>query len=256
MKVSQMNRALFVTLLRVTPTMALTTSLLVASAFVLVSVAAADQPRRTITVQGTGVSGAVPDLAQVSAGALTRASTATKALAENNAVVGNVLALVADFDIPDRDVRTSGFSLTPNFERQQQRGNNAKAPTIIGYQVSNNISIKVPSINKLGNFLDKLTSVGANQIRGISFGLSDRNSLQNDARRGAISDARAKATLYANEAGVALGDVLEIIEAGISLPRPLRAEASILKAGAAVPIAVGTLEVRANITMRFAIADE
>ena len=100
------------------------------------------------------------------------------------------------------------------------------------------------------------TSVGANQIRGISFGLSDRNSLQNDARRGAISDARAKATLYANEAGVALGDVLEIIEAGISLPRPLRAEGSILKAAAAVPIAVGTLEVRTNITMRFAIADE
>ena len=101
--------------------------------FVLVSVAAADQPRRTITVQGTGISGAVPDLAEVSAGALTRASTATKALAENNAVVGNVLALVADFDIPDRDVRTGGFSLTPIFERQQQRGNNAQAPTIIGY---------------------------------------------------------------------------------------------------------------------------
>ena len=108
----------------------------------------------------------------------------------------------------------------------------------------------------MGDFIDKLASAGANQIRGINFGLSDRKSLQNPARRGAITDARAKATLYADEAGVALGDVLEIVEAGISRSRPMRAEASMLRAGAAVPIAVGTLEVRANITMRFAIAGD
>jgi uncharacterized protein YggE len=124
----------------------------VASAVTLVTFWAtathAEELRRTVRVQGTGISGAVPDMAEVSAGALTRASTATQAFAENNAAVAKVLALVADFKIPDRDVRTSGFSLTPIFERQQQRGSNAQAPTIIGYQILNNVSIKyVISVN-------------------------------------------------------------------------------------------------------------
>ena len=199
----------------------------------------------------------MPDTAEVSAGALTRAATATKALSDNNAAVAQILALAADFDIAERDMRTNGFSLTPIFERQQRRNNEPQTPTIIGFQASNNVSIKLRDIKNLGTFLDKLDSVGANQIRGISFGLdlSDRKVLLNRARRSAVSDARARAALYAVEAGVVLGSVLEIVEAGISQPRPFRGEAAMLKASADVPIAAGTLQIRANVTMRFAIVD-
>ena len=222
---------------------------------VLTSPVEAEQLSRTITVQGTGISGAVPDTAEVSAGALTRAATATKTLSDNNAAVAQILALAANFDIAERDMRTNGFSLTPIFERQQRRNNEPQTPTIIGYQSSNNVSIKLRNIKNLGKFLDRLDSVGANQIRGISFDLSDRKVLLNRARRIAVSDARAKAALYAVEAGVVLGSVLEIVESGISQPRRFRGEAAMLKASADVPIAAGTLQIRANVTMRFAIVD-
>ena len=86
--------------------------------------------------------------------------------------------------------------------------------------------------------------------------MNKRDALENEARRHAVADARAKAEFYAAEAGVSLGRVVEIVEAGVALPRPFRAEAAMLKASTAVPVAPGTLEIRANVTMRFAIADQ
>ena len=214
----------------------------------------ADERVRMITVQGVGVTSATPDMAEVSAGALTRSSTAAQALAANNAALAQVLKLVKDMAIDMRDVQTSGFSLNPIYERRPRNdGNSTRPPAIIGYQVSNNVSIKIRKINELGEFLDKLAAAGANQIRGISFGLSERESLLDEARRNAITNARAKADLYAGEAGVSLGEVIEIVEAGVAGPRAIRAEAAMMKTSAAVPVATGTLELRANVTMRFAI---
>ena len=218
--------------------------------------ASADEHERTITVNGVGASSATPDMAEVLAGALTRSPTAAKALADNNVALAQILKLVQDMDIDMRDVQTSGFSLSPIYERRTRNdGNNTKPPAIVGYQVSNNISVKVRKIKILGEFLDQLSSAGANQIRGINFGLSHRESLLNEARRRAVANARAKADLYAREAGVSLGEVVEIAEGGVAGPRAIRAEAAMMKASAAVPVAAGTLELRANVTMRFAIAD-
>ena len=104
-----------------------------------------------ISVQGVGISSATPDMAEVSAGALTRSSTARGALADNNAAVAGILSLVADFGIAKRDVRTAGFSLSPVFERRQRSGSDSsKPPAIVGYQASNSISIKILNINILG----------------------------------------------------------------------------------------------------------
>ncbi|MDA0262431.1 MAG: SIMPL domain-containing protein [Proteobacteria bacterium] len=230
--------------------------LMLAASFVFASDAFADQRQRTITVQGMGIGSAVPDMAEVSAGTITRAASAAKALADNNTSVAQNLAVVASSKIDERDVRTTGFSLTPIFESRQRGDTSPQTPTIVGYQASNNISIKVRNIKSLGSFIDELASVGANRIGGINFGLNDRKPLLNEARRSAIADAQAKAKLYADQAGVALGQVVEILETGVAQPGPMRAEAMMMRASSAVPIATGSLEIQAGVTMRFALADK
>ena len=205
---------------------------------------------RTITVQGTGSSSVPPDMVEISAGTVSRAQRAATALAENNEKVARLLALVAESGIAEQDVRTKAFSVNPIFEAG---GDGSKPLAIVGYEVSNAVSITLRDTETLGAFLDKLTSAGVNGIRGVRFGVSDCDELLQAIRRAAVSDARARATLYADEAGVALGRVISLAEGGASSsPRELM-DAPILKGSFAVPVAPGSIDFQATVTMRFAI---
>ena len=74
-----------------------------------------------------------------------------------------------------------------------------------------------------------------------------------EARRAAVADARARAALLAEAAGVTLGPVTAITEGGGYVnPTPMfRAEAS----AAPVPVAGGEIGVTSTVTMVFSIAD-
>src|SRR5580698_5780339 len=100
---------------------------------------ASTQPR-TITVSGEGEVKAVPDQAILSAGVVSQAVTADEALATNRRAMNAVFATLKRQGIPDRAIRTSEFSVQPQYGEQRQ-GN--APPHIVGYQVSNNVSVTV-----------------------------------------------------------------------------------------------------------------
>jgi len=232
-------------------TATLLSALLLAPFWIGTMASAEESP--SITVNGAGSVEARPDIAIVSAGAVSQAEQAAAALADNNDKVAKILALAKTSGIADADVQTENVSVHPVYE---DRRGNVRLPAIAGYRVSNTVSIRLRNLERLGSLLGRLETVGANRIGHIRFGVSKAETPLRQARRRAVADARARAKLYAEAAGVTLGRVVRIAETGTYLPdrdRRYLARREMAKNKAAVPVAPGSLEFGATVTIRFAI---
>ena len=131
---------------------------------------------------------------------------------------------------------------------QYTNGENNNARRLTGYQVSNEVSVQLDDVTKLGTALDALVTAGANQMNGISFSIQNTVPLLEKARTGAIADARARAETYAKAAGVSLGPILSISEGGTEAPRPMyRMAASV--AASPPPMAAGEQSVTADVAL-------
>ena len=205
---------------------------------------------RSISVSGTGLIKAKPDQAQIQIGVTSEAETAARAMKDNNKSMMAVFEAMASMGIVNENIQTSNFMVGPQYAPYNS---SSKEPAkIIGYRVSNTVSIITNDLDGLGKVLDRLVTVGANQVNGISFGFSDSSALENLARNTAVQDARAKAELYAEASGVELGEVLMIQEGAISVPMPM-ARMSMAACDESVPISVGQESVSAQINITYAI---
>ena len=224
---------------------ALTLAILLSSALVGNAQAQSQSAQNTISLSGIGEMSATPDMAIISSGILTQGKTARVAMQNNNQAMGEIFDLLADLNIEARDIQTSNFSIQPQYIYSDERDANgyARPPRIAGYQVSNMLSIQVRDLDRLGELLDRLVQTGSNQINGISFAVDDPASLINGARRAAMADAIAKAQLYAQAAGVKLGNIISISEGQqYSAPPPdMMPMARVMSDSADVPIASGEL---------------
>lgn len=204
----------------------------------------------SITVVGSGEVSAAPDTAEVQVGVVSQAPSAADALRANSAAMDRLFKTLAERGIAKKDIQTSNFNVSPQYRQRPPRGE--EPPTIVGYQVTNQVSVKVRRLADLGRVLDESVSQGANQLYGISFSIAEPAPLLDKARLSALADARRKADLYAKAAGVKLGRVVYIQETTPQVPRPMMLGRAAM-AAEAVPIAPGELELRATITVTYAI---
>ena len=203
----------------------------------------ADTVPGQITVTGEASVIVLPDLATVSLGVMTIGATAGEALTANSAAVQAVMDRLAAAGIDARDIQTSNLSLNPNY----MASDGSQAPKIQNYMVSNMVSVTVRKLDTTGAVLDAAVKDGANTLNGLSFDLSDRRPAEAKARQAAVADAKAKATLLAEAAGVKLGSIVSINEGGASQPpTPMFRMAA---DSAQVPVSGGTLDVSASVTM-------
>ena len=210
---------------------------------------APDAPQRTIMVNGDGEVSGKPDQARLSAGVVSQAQTAAAALTANTAAMNRVFAALCMAGIPDNKIQTSNFSVQPQYS--QAGPNNPDPQRITGYQVSNQVTVIVDDLMKLGPTLDALVRSGANQLGGIAFTIADPKPLADRARAAAVADAQAKARTLAMAAGVTLGPLLSIQESGGGRPGPVFAMARAAQIGP--PIAEGEQMITVNVTMTYAI---
>jgi len=209
----------------------------------------AKSPLRTITVQGVGTVQVKPDIANVRAGATTRDATTEAALSKNNAIMAKLHKLARDFGVEERDIQTSSFRVNPVYGKREHN----RTRPIVGYEVSNAVSIKVRELSKLGRFLDTLARDGANRLSGISFGIGDSETHQNEARARAVKNAYSRAKTIAKAANIELGDILEIREGSISRPGPVPYPAARMMASESVPVAKGEMSITARLTIIYEI---
>jgi hypothetical protein len=231
----------------------LTTLLILSAAGAVAQMPAPSAPllAETVTVQGTGRSNVAPDRFTFSVGVQTVAPTVDDAVSQNNTRVANVIAALKKAGAKDTDIQTSQFHIWP---QQDYREN--QLPRILGYQVSNNVTVRSTKIADAGRLLGIAIGAGVNTSSGINFEVSDPARGRDAGLRSAFEDARAKATLLAQAAGRSIGRVI-IINEGVERspqPYPVATRAMAMEARVAnadVPVESGTTELTFQITATF-----
>lgn len=204
---------------------------------------AARAVERLVTVSGDATVAVAPDVAMIRLGVTSQGKNAREASDANAKQMTALLAAIKEGGIADRDVQTSRLSLQPQYD-QSKPG----AARLLGFQVTNQVTVRIREIDKMPAFLDRAIAAGANEMSGIEFIVSEQSKLLDQARDDAVADARRKAELYAKAAGVKLGNVVSITEEG-SAPPP-RPVMQAMRANA-VPVAPGEQMLRAAVTVSF-----
>lgn len=205
---------------------------------------------RKLTVAGQGEARVAPDMATVQLGVTTQAETAAEAMRENSTLQAAVIAALKQGGLAEKDIQTSGLNLNPVMDYGDQR-----PPRVTGYQASNMVAIRVTDLARLAEVLDAIVGAGANEINGISFGRDDGADAEDEARRAAVADARHKAEVLAEAAGLRLGPVLVMRDnVAVQGPRPMmRMAADAVGAAESVPVQAGELAMSATVEMEYAL---
>lgn len=202
-------------------------------------------PSRWIMVAGHGSVEAPPDSAEISTGVVSEAATARAALDANSAAIRKIIDGLKGAGIDAKDIQTQQFQISPRYRTYKDRGQQ-----IDGYTVHNQLRVKIRSIDRVGEILDQVVTLGANQASSINFIVSDAEKRKDEARKKAIENARHRAGILAQAAGANLGSVLTITEEVVGGPRPPRPMVARSSMSAdSVPIEAGseTLTVRVEV---------
>jgi uncharacterized protein YggE len=187
-----------------------------------------------------------PDMATITFGVMTEAPTAQAAMADNARRMTEVFAALRRAGIEERDIQTSGLTLSAQYDYQQN-----EPPRLRGYQASNRVTVSIMDLDEVGTVADAVVAAGVNQIDGIGFGLRDPGAAEDQARVLAVRALQDKARLYAQALGVELGGIRSLNEGGGYSPQPpmpVFAMARMEMADASTPVAAGQLTVRIDIT--------
>lgn len=201
----------------------------------------------TLNLAAYGETRVEPDMATITLGVMTEGRTAAEAMAANAERMTAVVASLKKAGIAEKDIQTSNLNLNPQYRYEQN-----KPPILTGYQASNQVTIRVLDLKKLGAAVDATVNAGANQIHGIAFGLDDPTAAENAAREAAVKALAAKADLYAKATGHRVSRLVSLSEGGGYTPQPPRPMEMMVRAQAkmadSTPVQAGELVVRIDVT--------
>lgn len=162
-----------------------------------------------LDINATGEVTRVPDVAIISAGVVSRSTTATGALQDTANRMDRVLAALKRAGVADRDLQTSNVSLNPEYRYPENQ-----APQLVGYTASNQVTVRFRDIANSGKILDALVGQGANQINGPNLTIDKPEAALDEARGKAVAVGRARADLYARALGMRVVRIVSVNESG------------------------------------------
>jgi len=164
------------------------------------------QQTYTITIDGEGKVTAIPDIAEISLGIQTDKATVASAQKENTDKMNKIIAELKGTGIEAKDIQTTNYSIYPRYDWNEGK------QTLLGYTVSQNVTVKIRNLDKIGDIVDKAGSLGANQVSSLSFTIDEPEVIKQQAREKALVNAKEKAEALAKVAGVRLGKLVSFTE--------------------------------------------
>ncbi|MBO7748213.1 SIMPL domain-containing protein [Paenibacillus sp. MWE-103] len=165
--------------------------------------------KNTITVSGNGKIEAAPDVAYVSVAVEARAATAKDAQAKNATQFSGLTKLLYEtYKIATKDVKTTGFSVQPEYEYNPKDGSSK----VKDYVAVHAVQVTTRDLNGIGKLLDDLSAAGANRVDGVRFDTEKQEQYELQALDNAMANAKAKAAALAKAAGKQVTDVVTITQ--------------------------------------------
>lgn len=220
----------------------------------------------TISVSGEGEVFAAPDIANISFTVREESKKVSDAQDKVTAKIKVALADVRKIGVADKDIKTQNYSSYPKYEWQEGTvscmGLNCPPyrpgkQIIVGYEVSQTVTIKVRDLEKVNALVDGLATAGVTEMQGPNFAIDKEDDLKAKARKQAIDKARAKAEVLARDLGVTLVRIVSFSEDG-NYPIYTRAgmvnEKADFGTGGAMPeLPQGEEKITSNVTVTYEI---
>lgn len=207
---------------------------------------------RTITVTAEGKVTTRPDIAIINLSVVSEGKTVKAVTQDGNTKMTAVIDAIKSLGIEAKDIASTQYTLSPQYyypdNRQRQ---------LSGYNLNQNIQIKVRDLSIVEDVLDQGVSAGANQVGQLSFDIDDPSEIKKQAREKAFSTAKEKAEEMARAAGVKLGRVVTFSEGTMYQP-PVYAnyamdvmEKSV--AGTSATIEAGSTDINISVSVTYEI---
>lgn len=211
-----------------------------------------NEPQNQFSVSATGKVFARPDIANINIGLKTEIKkTAAEAVKENTDKMNTIIRALKELEIEEKDIQTTNYFLNPVYDWTETTGQRLK-----GYEVSQNVTVKIRELEKIGETIAMTTAKGANQVGNISFTIDDEFALRNEARDKAIQKAKEKAEQIVAATGMKLGKIVNVYESQSYYPTPINYAREMSyglgakdEASAAPEIQVGQNEVQVEVTV-------
>jgi len=202
-----------------------------------------------IAVSAHGEVHVSPDRATIQVSVQTRAATAATAASENATKQAAVIQAIRNLGLGSDQISTINYSVYP-----EQRYEPNREPIVVGYNVTNTISIDVKKLDQVGPVIDASLKNGSNMITSLQFYASNTEEARRSAITSAVQKARLDADAAARAAGGTIGGLLEVNVGAyyVPPPRPMAmVKASASADQAPTPINPGDQTVSVDITTRW-----
>lgn len=200
-------------------------SILAIAATIFVAKGNQSYDENTISVTGSAEVNAAPDVANFSFTVKETSKTTDAAQEVISEKISLILAGLDEVGIDEKDIQTQSYTIYPKYEwvkiKSEENvaldgtifypGNNNKQVQT-GFDVSQNVSVKLRDFEKVGDVLTLFAETGVQNLNGPNFEIDEPDALQEEAREMAIDEAQAKAKRLAKDLGLRLGDVVSFNE--------------------------------------------
>jgi uncharacterized protein YggE len=164
-----------------------------------------------MTIQGNARVAVEADTVSIQLGVQTKAERLRDAQKENAERMEAVMSALKACGVEDKDIMTSNFNIYQSYDYESEAYTDSyRQPRTQLYYVDNTLTVTLHNIDIAGEVLDAAISAGANTMYGISFTSSRANEAYLLALKRAVEDAKGKAEVLAEAAGVSLGQLIEI----------------------------------------------
>jgi len=202
-----------------------------------------------LTVTGQATVSIDADYATIEIGAMTRGNTAREAQGENDRIMQDVIGALKELGIQEEDIRTSMFSIYT--DQAVEYGLSSGAPVMPPYVVTNMIYVTIRDIGLLSGVIDAAADKGANNVYSLTFQASENTEATQQAITLAVKNARDKAAMLAEAAGITLGELLEIQAPMTYADLYMARESYAMSSDHGTPIISGRVAVSAEVTLVF-----
>jgi len=221
-----------------------------------------------ITVTGVGKVSVRPDMAVMAMTVHVEGDAVAQVVQRGMDAQGRLLSRLRMQGVKEEDMRTIAFNLfsqrpvplpepvPPSPEPGTAPGSPSASeimpkPSIypaVAYVLEISIEVKVRDLQRLGALLQAAVQEVGDLLRvqGLHLTVANPQPHEEEARRLAMADARARAQQLAERAGVSLGRPVAISEGGVAVPFVAPAEAR-------ADMAIGTLDIVATVTVVYEI---
>lgn len=206
---------------------------------------------KTINVTGSAVKDVKPDFATVDIGVFSSDKITVKAVADNAALMANVVTAIRALGVPDSAMQTSNFSIAA-MHPSEKNGYGEDYSVTLGYAVNNTLTITLDDTNKVARVIDAAVKAGANTSNSVSFGVKDRKAFDDEVLVAAMKDARHKAEVLAKAENAKVGKMLSVNDSRMEpgfYPASLAAPSSLAR----TVVMPGEVSVAATVTVTYAL---